>query len=60
MTAMSVSGNLTPGLSCAIAASFHFLIAMSVVLLLIASIAVGVIVAKWPDLLLSWQPDRAR
>jgi hypothetical protein len=38
----------------------RFLIGLVVVLLLIASIAVGVIVARWPDLMLSWQPDRAR
>jgi hypothetical protein len=38
----------------------RFLIGLVVVLLLIASIGVGVTVARWPDLMLSWQPDRAR
>jgi len=32
---------------------------IGVLLILIASVAVGVTVAKWPDLMLSWQPDRA-
>jgi hypothetical protein len=38
----------------------RFLIGLVVVLLLIASIGVGVVVARWPELMLSWQPDRAR
>jgi hypothetical protein len=38
----------------------RFLIGLVVVLILIASVGVGVVVAKWPDLMLSWQPDRAR
>jgi hypothetical protein len=38
----------------------RFLIGVLVALLLIVSVAVGVTVAKWPDLMLSWQPDRAR
>ena len=38
----------------------RFLIGLVVLLLLIASIGVGVTVARWPDLMLSWQPDRAR
>jgi hypothetical protein len=36
------------------------LIGLLVLLLLIASIAVGITVARWPDLMLSWQSDRAR
>jgi hypothetical protein len=38
----------------------RFLIGLLVVLILVASVGVGVLVAKWPDLMLSWQPDRAR
>jgi hypothetical protein len=38
----------------------RFLIGVVVVLILIASVGVGVMVARWPDLMLSWQPDRAR
>jgi hypothetical protein len=38
----------------------RFMIGLVVLLLLIASIGVGVTVARWPDLMLSWQPDRAR
>jgi hypothetical protein len=38
----------------------RFLIGLLVVLILIASVGVGVVVAEWPDLMLSWQPDRAR
>jgi hypothetical protein len=38
----------------------RFLIGLVVMLLLIASIAVGVTVARWPDLMLSWQPDHRR
>jgi hypothetical protein len=38
----------------------RFLIGLVVVLILIASVGVGVVVAKWPDLMPSWQPDRAR
>ena len=38
----------------------RFMIGLVVVLILIASVGVGVVVAKWPDLMLSWEPDRAR
>jgi len=38
----------------------RFLIGLVVALILIASVGVGITVAKWPDLMLSWQPDRAR
>jgi len=38
----------------------RFMIGLVVVLILIASVGVGVVVAKWPDLRLSWEPDRAR
>jgi hypothetical protein len=38
----------------------RFLIGLVVGLILIASVGVGVVVAKWPDLMLSWQPDRVR
>ena len=38
----------------------RFMIGLVVLLILIASVGVGITVAKWPDLLLSWQPDRAR
>jgi hypothetical protein len=38
----------------------RFLIALVLVLLLIASVAVGIAVARWPELMLSWQPDRGR
>jgi hypothetical protein len=38
----------------------RFMIGLVVVLLLMASIGIGVVVARWPDLMLSWQPDRAR
>jgi len=38
----------------------RFLIGLVVMVILIASVGVGVVVAKWPDLMLSWQPDRAR
>jgi hypothetical protein len=38
----------------------RFMIGLVVLLLLIASVGVGVTVARWPDLMLSWQPDRAR
>jgi hypothetical protein len=38
----------------------RFLIGLVVVLLLIASVGVGVTVARWPDLMLSWRSDRVR
>ena len=38
----------------------RFLIGLVVALILISSVGVGITVAKWPDLMLSWQPDRAR
>jgi hypothetical protein len=36
----------------------RFLIGLVVALLLVASIGVGITVAKWPDLLLSWREAR--
>jgi hypothetical protein len=36
----------------------RFLIGLVLVLLLIASIGVGVTVACWPEVLLSWRGDR--
>jgi len=36
----------------------RFLIGLVLVLLLIASIGIGVTVARWPDLLMSWRADR--
>jgi len=38
----------------------RLLIGLVVVLILIASVGIGVTIARWPDLMLSWQPDRAR
>ena len=38
----------------------RFFIGLVVVLILIASVGIGVTVARWPDLMLSWQPDRVR
>jgi hypothetical protein len=38
----------------------RFLIGLVVLLILIASVGIGVTVARWPELMLSWQPDRAR
>jgi hypothetical protein len=38
----------------------RFLIGFVVVLLIVASIGIGIAVARWPELMLSWQPDRAR
>ena len=38
----------------------RFMIGLVVLLILIVSVGVGITVAKWPDLMLSWQPDRAR
>jgi hypothetical protein len=38
----------------------RFVIGLVVLLILIASVGVGITVAKWPDLMVSWQPDRAR
>jgi hypothetical protein len=38
----------------------RFLIGLVVLLILIASVGVGVVVARWPDLMLSWQRDSAR
>jgi hypothetical protein len=36
------------------------MIGLVLVLLLIASIGVGVTVARWPDLMVSWQANRTR
>jgi hypothetical protein len=36
----------------------RFLIGLVVVLLLVASIGVGITVAKWPALMLSWHEGR--
>jgi hypothetical protein len=38
----------------------RFLIGLVLVLLLIASIGVGITVARWPDLMLSWRGERVR
>ncbi|MFL6602059.1 MAG: hypothetical protein ACJ8R9_12100 [Steroidobacteraceae bacterium] len=43
-----------------ISALRRLLIGLVVLLLLIASIVVGVTVARWPDLMLSWQTNRGR
>jgi hypothetical protein len=38
----------------------RFMIGLVVVLILVVSVGVGVVVARWPDLMLSWQTGRAR
>ncbi len=38
----------------------RFLIGLVLVLLLMASIGVGVTVARWPDLMLSWRSNQGR
>jgi hypothetical protein len=38
----------------------RFLIGFVVLLILMVSVGIGVTIARWPELMLSWQPDRAR
>jgi len=38
----------------------RFLIGLVVLLLLIASIGIGVTVARWPALMVSWRGDQTR